>query len=141
MRSWDESGVISPAPLPGLGRPIPDRSTGFVSLEDLGDDRRQLESLISFFPHLALTLGPRGVEYHTGGRILQIAAPAETEVDSTGAGDIFAAAFLIFHHLRGKSIEESAWKANALATASIRKPGQEGIPLVNEIIEINKVQR
>jgi hypothetical protein len=141
MRAWDESGRISPAPLPRMDQPAPDQALGFVSLEDLGNDRSRLENLERQFPDLALTLGPGGMEYHSQRRTLHVPAPITPEVDPTGAGDIFAAAFLVSRHLHGKTIEESARLANALAAASVRRPGTEGIPEENEIIEITKVQR
>jgi len=141
MRTWDEDGRISPAPLPGLDQPVPDQAIGFLSLEDLGNDRSRIERLQRQFPDLALTLGPNGMEYHKDGEILHVPAPTTLEVDPTGAGDIFAAAFLVFRQIDGKTVEESARLANTLAAASVRRPGTDGIPQVNEIIEITKVQR
>lgn len=141
MRTWDESGRISPAPLPGLDQPVPDQAIGFVSLEDLGNDRSRIKSVQRQFPDLVLTLGAEGMEYHTDGEILHVPAPTTPEVDPTGAGDIFAAAFLVFRHIEGKTVEESARLANTLAAASVRRPGTDGILQGKEIIEITKVQR
>lgn len=141
MRTWDEGGRIFPAPLPALDQPVPDQAIGFLSLEDLGNELSRLESIQKIFPQLALTMGPEGVEFHASGRVMGVPAPKTPEVDPTGAGDIFAAAFLVFRHIDGKTIEESARLANTLAAASVRRPGADGIPGLNEIIEITKVQR
>ena len=141
MRAWDESGRITPASLPEMSQPGRDRCIGFVSLEDLGHDRSGLEELQVQFPRLILTLGSEGMEYLEGGKKLHVPAPAAAEVDPTGAGDIFTAAYLILRHLRGMTIEESARSANFLASASVKQPGTEGIPEINLISEINKVQR
>lgn len=138
MRTWDGEGRISPAPLPEVNSPVRDRAAGFVSIEDLGNDRRGLEQLQRQFPMLALTLGPRGVELFSGGRTQLIPSTPTPEIDPTGAGDIFAAAFLIFWKIREKTAEQSALMANALAAASVRRPGTDGIPEKWEIIEIIK---
>lgn len=141
MRDWDENGRISPAPLPGISQPPRGQSIGFVSLEDLGNDRSRLKALLIQFPRLVLTLAADGMEYFEAGRTVHLPAPATSEVDPTGAGDIFAAAFLVFRYLRGKGVEESGRLANSLAAASVSRPGTAGIPEVAEIIGINKVQR
>lgn len=141
MRTWDDSGRISPAPVPAMKKTPGDLAVGFVSLEDLGNDRSGLEGLQAQFPHLALTLGAQGMEYSADGESIHVPAPAAEEVDPTGAGDIFAAAFLIFRHLHGKTVQDSAHLANTLAAASVTRPGTAGIPEVEEIIELKKVQR
>ncbi|HDD55839.1 MAG TPA: hypothetical protein ENG59_06325 [Chloroflexi bacterium] len=140
MRTWDGEGRISPAPLPRINSPVRDNAAGFLSIEDLGNDRRGLEQLQRQFPNLALTLGPLGVEFFSGGRTLIPSTPTP-EIDPTGAGDIFAAAFMIFWKIEGKTVEQSALLANALAAESVRKPGTDGIPEDWEIIETIKVQR
>jgi len=141
MRGWDESGLISPSPLPEFTPPKRENGIGFLSIEDLGNDRSGLDRIQRQFPDLLLTLGSKGVELHSGGRTRRIPAPSTVEVDPTGAGDIFAAAFMICHRIMGKSAEESARLANALAAASVQAPGVEGIPKEWKINEIIKVQK
>lgn len=138
MRTWDEEGLVSPSSLPGRTPAARSDALGLLSLEDLGEDRSGLGQLQGRFPTLALTLGSQGVELFAGGRILRILAPPTPEVDPTGAGDIFAAAFMIFWKIRGMGIKQSARMANALAAVSVKRPGTEGIPEIREITQICK---
>lgn len=141
MRIWDEKGKISPSPLPEMNKPVRENALGVLSIEDLADDRSGLESLQRQFPALALTLGAEGVEIFSGGLSHVIPAPLTTEIDPTGAGDIFAAALMIFWKIKELPIEEAAQVANTLAAASVKKPGIGGIPDKREISEILKVHR
>lgn len=141
MRTWDGEGRISPTPLPGLKTAVRDNTAGFLSIEDLGYDRRGLEQIQRQFPNLALTLGSQGVEFFSGGRTQLIPSTPTPEIDPTGAGDIFAAAFMISWKIKGKTVEQSALLANALAAPSVRRPGTDGIPEELEIIETIKVHK
>ena len=139
MRSWDKHGWISPAPLSSSSLIAGENTAGFVSIEDLGGDQSALEPFLQKFPTLLYTLGPGGVELHTGGRSQLIPAPPTEEVDATGAGDIFAAAFLILWKIKGLTAELAAALANELAALSIRQPGIKGIPSKSEITVTIKV--
>jgi sugar/nucleoside kinase (ribokinase family) len=68
----------------------------FVSTHDLGDDAdRVLPELRAQVPIVVVTHGASGAEVHAGGETRHIAAFPTDEVDPTGAGDVFAAAFLL----------------------------------------------
>ncbi len=58
----------------------------------------------------------------------------QVELDSTGAGDIFAAAFFTRLYLT-RDPWESARFANQIAAASVTRRGLEGIPTPEEIQE------
>jgi sugar/nucleoside kinase (ribokinase family) len=141
LRDWDEEGWISSTPLPRLAEPVRDNSVGFLSIEDLGDDRSALKIIQSQFPTLVTTLGPMGVELRSGGRIISVPAPPAEEFDPTGAGDIFAAAFLVLRNIRGMEIERTANLANALAASSVSRQGTDGIPEKELITDILKAQK
>jgi sugar/nucleoside kinase (ribokinase family) len=71
------------------------------------------------------------------GRRKQFPAPPVNEVDPTGAGDIFAAAF--FSHMAGGSTAwEAAEYANQLAADSVTHRGLEGIPSPGQLNAIDK---
>ena len=53
-----------------------------------------LEALADRFPHVVVTLGSMGAAYLGGDERAQITAPRIDVVDTTGAGDAFAAGFL-----------------------------------------------
>jgi hypothetical protein len=66
----------------------------FLSDEDLGD-AQLLPRLTAVVPVVVVTHGPSGASIHAAGAVRAVAAYPAHEVDPTGAGDVFAAAFLI----------------------------------------------
>jgi len=53
-----------------------------------------LDALAARFPHVVVTLGSMGAAYLAGAERIQVTAPRVEVVDTTGAGDAFAAGFL-----------------------------------------------
>jgi len=66
----------------------------FASEDDLAGDTSALERWSAVFRVVAYTRASRGACLHVDGRWCHIEAFPEREVDPTGAGDVFAAAFL-----------------------------------------------
>jgi sugar/nucleoside kinase (ribokinase family) len=66
----------------------------FVSEDDLAGDTSALDRWTAVFRVVAYTQASRGACLHVDGRWCHIDAFPEREVDPTGAGDVFAAAFL-----------------------------------------------
>ena len=139
LRDWDEKGLIHPAPLPALDQANPLEGTGFLSIEDLGNDSTLLEPIRNLFPDIVLTRGKVGAEIYSGSDMQLVPADPVQEVDPTGAGDLFAAAFIIAKVIMGKTPLEAARFANALAGISVTRPGKDGIPTKEEITEVKKV--
>lgn len=139
LRQWDDTGVVSPAAFPDQDLICPQDSSAFLSIEDLGYDRSQLGRLAEIFPLLVLTLGRDGAEVYQAGTLSEVPAASADEIDPTGAGDIFAAAFIIEKVMSGKSSAAAARFAADLAAISVTRPGLEGIPTVREISQIRKV--
>lgn len=99
----------------------------------------QLDRLRNVFPVLVLTLGKEGAELYINQRIPEIHPQSSAEIDPTGAGDIFAAAFIIEKEIRGKTAYDSACFASALAAISVTRPGIQGIATLEEIQELQRV--
>ncbi|MCH8994478.1 MAG: ribokinase [Chloroflexi bacterium] len=104
----------------------------FVSAEDLGRRRDQLERWSEEVPIVALTSARRGARLHTNAGWQAIEAFPVGEVDPTGAGDVFAAAFLVRYH-ETEEIAESARFASAAAACSVEASGIERIADREEI--------
>ncbi len=138
LRDWDDAGLVHPAPLPETDQDGTLDGTAFLSIEDLGFDRSGLDSIRGLFPDLVLTTGKLGAELYTKNEMQLVPTEPAREVDPTGAGDIFAAAFIIARSILGKSLHDSARFANALAGISITRPGTNGIPSVEEITKVQK---
>lgn len=76
---------------------------------------------------IAMTAGEEGSHIFTAAEDFHVDAPKITVVDTTGAGDVYAAGFLA-SYLKGKSLKESALDATALASRSITGFGREKYP-------------
>jgi 1D-myo-inositol 3-kinase len=100
-------------------------SVVFVSEEDLEEPERAAE-WTGRVPVVVLTRGQRGCTVWTEDASFQVDAIAAPEVDPTGAGDAFAAAFLI-RLGETKDPLEAAHFASAAASLAVRAPGLGGI--------------
>jgi len=70
----------------------------FFSDEDVVHDPELIGAFVEAAPILVHTHGPGGATVTAGGRTVRIEGFAAPEVDPTGAGDTFAAAFLTHYH-------------------------------------------
>jgi 1D-myo-inositol 3-kinase len=106
----------------------------FVSDEDLAGRTDELERWTRDVPVVAMTESRRGVSLCAGGRWRHLDAFPETEVDPTGAGDTFAAAFLI--RLRETGDAEAATRFGAAAASvSVGGVGAAAMPWRHEVEE------
>lgn len=131
MRGWDETGRVHPVQwddefaLEAAGAVV-------ISLEDVGGDMEQVEHLALHTRILAVTEGASGCVLYWNGDRRRINAPRFPEVDATGAGDIFAAAFFI-RLFTTRDPWEAARFATLLASHSVTRAGLDGIPTGSEI--------
>ncbi len=99
----------------------------FLSREDVGADVAGAVELFQRVPLGALTAGEAGALLFVNGERYEVRAHPAREVDGTGAGDVFAATFLIAYHHDG-----NPWDAAALAACAgaltVRAEGVAGIP-------------
>jgi 1D-myo-inositol 3-kinase len=98
----------------------------FVSDEDLGQRREQLKRWCAEVPIVVLTRNRRGARVHVNEQWHDIEAFPANEIDPTGAGDVFAAAFLVRYH-ETEDVAEAMRFASAAAACSIESRGIEGI--------------
>lgn len=131
MRGWDKTGRVHPVhwedefALEAAGAVV-------ISLEDVGGNMEYVEHLALHTRVLAVTEGASGCVLYWNGDRRRIHAPPIPEVDATGAGDIFAAAFFIRLYTT-RDPWEAARFATLLASHSVTRPGLDGIPTENEI--------
>ncbi len=98
----------------------------FVSDEDLENAEDQLAGWIDEVPIVVLTKERRGARVHEDGRWREIEAFPAREVEPTGAGDVFAAAFLV-RYRETSDTAESARFASAAAACSVEGRGIEEV--------------
>ena len=104
----------------------------FVSEEDIEGARDQLDRWTADVPIVALTADRRGASVHCDGAWRRIDAFPTNEVDPTGAGDVFAAAFLV-RYRETNDIATTMRFACAAATSSIEAAGTSGIATREQI--------
>ncbi len=98
----------------------------FVSDEDLARDEIQVNRWIAEVPTVVVTRERRGARVHSDGAWREIEAFPAEEVDPTGAGDVFAAAYLVRYEETG-DVTAAVRFALAAAAASVEADGSEGI--------------
>jgi sugar/nucleoside kinase (ribokinase family) len=132
MRAWDEQGRVTSYPWKDAEMLLPRAGAVIISREDVNGD----EDVIDFMAHntrvLAVTEGAAGVVLYWHGDRRRFRAPEVNEVDATGAGDIFAAAFFIRLYAT-RDPWEAARFATQLAARSVTRAGLDGIPTREEI--------
>jgi sugar/nucleoside kinase (ribokinase family) len=125
MRNWDGTGLVTQVPWEGEGV-IEGVKALFLSEEDLpqGEIPR---GWLRRIPIIFITQGERGALLRWEGRWFHIPPYPAREVDPTGAGDVFAAAFLVRYRETGDPFA-SALFASCAASLSVEAPGLEGVP-------------
>lgn len=137
LRRWTEDGRVYAREWPEAAHYLPLADAVILSEEDLLNDEmlpmyRQLSKL------LIMTENMRGCTIFLGDEVRQIAAPTVKQVEPTGAGDIFAAAFLTQYARNGRNPWQAAEFANLIAAQSVTKVGLDAkIELIKQVTQGN----
>lgn len=134
MRQWDSEGRVSLRSWENADTVLKAAGAVVISREDVHGDDELIEHLAHQTRMLAVTEGAEGCVLHWHGDRRRFRAPEVNEVDATGAGDIFAAAFFV-RLLNTRDPWEAARFATLLAARSVTRPGLDGIPTRQEIEE------
>jgi sugar/nucleoside kinase (ribokinase family) len=132
MRAWDETGQVRQKNWESAGQALGQAGAVVVSIEDVAGDEEQIEFMAAHTRILAVTEAAAGSRLYWHGDQRRFHAPARYEIDATGAGDIFAAAFFI-RLLTTQDPWEAARFATHLSAHSVSRKGLEGIPTAEEI--------
>ena len=138
MRRWDDTGRVYSKPWDSAPEILPYLDVLVLSLEDIDYDVSRLAPALEQVPLVVLT------EYHDGSTIYRrldngaveetkIAPRPAAEFDPTGAGDVFATAFMIRLQETGDPVQ-SARFANVTASFSVEHPGVSGIPSREQVL-------
>lgn len=138
MRRWDDTGRVHSKPWDSAPDILPHLDVLVLSLEDIDYDLSRLAPALQQVPLVVLT------EYHDGSTIyrrledgaveeIKIAPRPAAEFDPTGAGDVFATAFMIRLQETGDPLQ-SARFANVTASFSVEHPGVSGIPTREQVL-------
>jgi sugar/nucleoside kinase (ribokinase family) len=103
-----------------------------VTMFSSSDPREVAEKVMKLYTNVdtvAVRLGRRGAYVRTRGKEVYAPAYEVKAVDTTGAGDAWTAAFIVFHILEGKDLETSVKLSNAFAALKcLRRGAVTGIP-------------
>ena len=132
LRGQDAGYTVTYEPNPDLNASLKCIDILVLSLADLCGDRAAADQLLSSVKIGVETLGPEGCRVYYEGQIIHVPVKPEVEVDPTGAGDIFAAAFFV-RYQETDDIVMAAQFANACASLSVGKVGIAGVPGLAEV--------
>lgn len=104
-----------------------------LSVEDVAGNEAIVESYAAVCRLVALTRSAQGLTLYVEGVPHNIPAYPATEVDPTGAGDVFAAAMLIHLHETG-DVFAAAHFATVVAAAAVEGPGTSCLPTRAEVL-------
>jgi sugar/nucleoside kinase (ribokinase family) len=126
-RRWDRDGRVGMRPWPDPAPVLARAQALFLSSDDVAGWERQALQLYQQVPIGALTLAARGAILFVNGERYAVAPAPAAEVEPTGAGDVFAAAFLIAYNRSGDPHEAAAFAAVAGAL-TVEAEGIAGVP-------------
>lgn len=127
LRALDADGTVSPAPWTPPDFLLGRLQAIFLSTEDVAG---QEEAAIEWFERVpigVLTAGRLGALLFVNGERYEVAPRPAREVDATGAGDVFAAHFLIHYQIDGDAWDAAA-AASCAASLSVEAAGTTGLP-------------
>jgi 1D-myo-inositol 3-kinase len=142
LRRWDANGRVWPTLWTAAEKILPQLDAVIVSHDDLlpfaNGNRAGADDILSNWslqlPLLVATDGRHGATLYQHGETEHFQAYPAREVDPTGAGDVFAAAFLC-HLYKHNNAREAVNFANCTASFSVEKVGTEGIPTMEMVRE------
>jgi sugar/nucleoside kinase (ribokinase family) len=126
LRALDAQGRVVPARWDGAARVVERAAAVFLSDADAPDTDDLARGWAERTAVAVVTRGARGATLYTAGRRVDVASVQAREVDPTGAGDVYAASFLVAR-FEGASLEEAAHFAAAAAACAVEAPGIAGI--------------
>lgn len=134
LRGWNRDGSILFQPQIRLEKMLKKVQIASLSLEDVQYNEDIIERMADIIPVLAVTEAQKGARVYWNRDLRRFKAPHADEVDVTGAGDIFAAAF-IFRYYHTRNPWEAARFANLVASTSVERKGLNSIPTSQEILK------
>jgi sugar/nucleoside kinase (ribokinase family) len=134
MRQRAEDGRVSRSEWQNAEPVLQKAGAVVMSREDVNGDDELIEHMAHQTRILVVTEASAGCVLHWNGDRRRFRAPEVHEVDATGAGDVFAAAFFI-RLLKTRDPWEAARFATLIAARSVTRVGLAGVPTPQEIEE------
>ncbi|MBV9710931.1 MAG: hypothetical protein JO011_08465, partial [Ktedonobacteraceae bacterium] len=140
LRRWDTDRRVWPTPWQTADQILPLLDVLILSHDDLlpfsDGNRSEADAILVEWskrvPLLVATDGRHGATLFRKGCTQRFSSYPANEVDPTGAGDVFAAAFLTSLYQHGDP-EQATDFANCIASFSIEQPDIQGIPTLDTV--------
>jgi len=133
MRKWDSQGHVTRKEWDSFQDVLPYAEVVFFSEEDVKTPEEVAQTYLTYTNMVVITRGKRGASVYLRQREYHVPAFPAAEIDPTGAGDVFATAFLI-KYFDTRDPLESARFANCVASFVVEKEGIYGIPSLKDVI-------
>jgi sugar/nucleoside kinase (ribokinase family) len=133
LREFAPDGAVSPREWDHPERALAGVHVLFLSEQDLPGGSRRARELLRCVPMVAVTKGWRGVTLLTREGDHDVPGFPRPEVDPTGAGDVFAAAFLLRYQEAADPIEAAVF-ANCAASCAVEGVGTTSLGDRNEVL-------
>jgi sugar/nucleoside kinase (ribokinase family) len=127
LRTLDAEGGVEPVAWASPNEVLNRLQALFVSAEDVRGQEEQLTEWVQRVPLAVVTAGAAGALLYVNGDRFEVKPRPTVEVDATGAGDVFAAAFLLHYHLDGDPWA-AAEAATCAASLSVEGEGWSTVP-------------
>jgi sugar/nucleoside kinase (ribokinase family) len=126
-RAMDKDGWIVAQPWAGAREVLNRALAVFVSAEDLRGHEAQITEWVQRVPVAVVTAAATGALLYVNGERYEVRPRRTREVDPTGAGDVFAATFMVYYQ-RQADPWEAAEAATCAASLSVEGEGWATIP-------------
>lgn len=131
MRQWDARGKVSYKPFERFDQ-LAKADITIISEEDVNFSQKYIQLFAEVSNMLVVTKGSKGCEVYTNKQKYFFPAVPTKVLDSTGAGDVFSTAFLIFY-FKTKDLSLAAEYANIAASFCIEATGINSLPSLADI--------
>lgn len=133
MRRWDTNGKVEVTQWQAAEDILPYIAVLILSDEDLRGYPEELDKYIQLTPIVVLTEGAKGATLFQNGAQVESTAYPATEVDPTGAGDVFATAFLL-NYYQTRSARKALNFAHCVASFSVEGMGTTRLPKLKQVM-------
>lgn len=113
LRAIGDDGRVRPQPWEEPGADLQGVHALVLSEKDVSGSAEAITALVGTVPFVLVTRGWRGLHVYQRDGVFEVPALPREEVDPTGAGDVFAAAFLLRYQETGDVLEAAAFGACA----------------------------
>ena len=132
MRQWGSGRQVRPKRWDTAEMILSHTDILVLSDEDILANPKDLDKYIQWTKIVVLTRGKNGAVLYENGQVIESSSYSVKEVDPTGAGDVFAAAFLINYYDTGSSVSALNF-AHCVASFAVEGRGLTAIPTLEQV--------